>query len=40
MTSTARSFTHADRTLVEMAETLAKDELGAPKEQVILEKWG
>ena len=26
--------------LVEMAETLAKDELGAPKEQVILEKWG
>ena len=26
--------------LVEMAETLAKDELGASKEQVILEKWG
>jgi hypothetical protein len=26
--------------LVEMAESLAKDELGASKEQVILEKWG
>ena len=26
--------------LVEMAETLAKDELGASKKQVILEKWG
>ena len=26
--------------LVEMAESLAKDELGASKEQVVLEKWG
>ncbi len=26
--------------LVEMAEALAKDELGATKDQVILEKWG
>ncbi len=26
--------------LVEMAESLAKDDLGASKEQVILEKWG
>ncbi len=26
--------------LVEMAESLAKDELGATKDQVILEKWG
>ena len=26
--------------LVEMAERLAKEELGAMKDQVVLEKWG